>query len=64
MRLSNAGDEDREDDLAFMNVLRHADAEAMELLRTNLAFGGPRWMVIAVERAIERRKRGSVSRLR
>ncbi len=56
MRLPNSSDEDREDDLAFLNVVKYADVEALELLRTNLAFGGLQWMWIALERAVARKK--------
>ena len=44
----------REDDLDFLVELRRADLRRLCGLKTNLGFGGPRWMRVAVERAIAR----------
>ena len=44
----------REDDLDFLAELRKAELPRLCQLKTNLGFGGPPWMRMAVERAIAR----------
>jgi hypothetical protein len=45
----------REDDLDFLDEIRTADLAHLWKLRVILAYGAaPRWMMIAVERAIAR----------
>jgi hypothetical protein len=46
----------RAEDLEFIATIRRGDRQELELLRVNLSFGGPLWMVIAVERRIARLK--------
>lgn len=40
--------------LAFIAKLRDGDPETLRVLAVNLTYGGPQWMRIAVERAMER----------
>jgi hypothetical protein len=44
----------REEDLDFLALLRRGDLSRLCQLKINLARGGPRWMRVAVERAIVR----------
>ena len=42
----------REDDLDFLAEVRTANLRRLCQLKVNLGYGGPRWMRMAVERAI------------
>jgi hypothetical protein len=55
-------DEDaRLDDLDFIEELRAAELGRLWQLRVALSYTGPRWMAIAVQRAIDRALRASSS---
>ncbi len=45
-------DNERNADLEFLREMRESDLARLHQIRTNLSFGGPRWQVVAVERAI------------
>jgi hypothetical protein len=46
---------ERAQDLEFIEELRTASTFRLEQIQRNLDFGGPEWMIVAVERALRRR---------
>lgn len=54
--MTTPDEEAREEDLAFLETLREGSLEDIERLALNLRFGGPRWQIEAVERALAKRK--------